>query len=236
MYPLSDLRVLILEENNLVELTVNSLHKNMPTVPYTVVPCEPGNRFPTTFKNLKGITLVLRSGVVVNKAVEIPDKVVDFALCVSRRAVYIDDDRIKNHYPLIDKNITDGLLDLSVFLVNPEKWDSIPESDRGVLKDKKLLYMSRVMNHKDDVLFSEEAVATIDALHYGMEGEDAFIYNYVDCIKKDTINVVETFAYHFEKLLPYLQGLPEKEKSRIEYLGNLSKTRISKMRYKLSRL
>ena len=177
MYPLSDLRVLILEENNLVELTVNSLHKNMPTVPYTVVPCEPGNRFPTTFKNLKGITLVLRSGVVVNKAVEIPDKVVDFALCVSRRAVYIDDDRIKNHYPLIDKNITDGLLDLSVFLVNPEKWDSIPESDRGVLKDKKLLYMSRVMNHKDDVLFSEEAVATIDALHYGMEGEDAFIYN-----------------------------------------------------------
>ena len=229
MFPLNDLRVLILEENNLVDLTVNSLHKNMPTVPYTVVPCEPGNRFPTTFKHIKGVTLVLRSGLVVNKGVEIPDSILNFPLCISRRGVYVTDNRLKLHYPLVDKNITEGLIDLSIFLINPEKWDSIPESDRGVIPTKKL-YMPRSMNHKDDVLFKEEAVATIDALHYGIEGENAFIYNYVECIEKDNINVLETYAYHFEKLLLYLDGVPNKENSRIEYLGNLSKTRISKMR------
>jgi hypothetical protein len=208
----------------------------MPTVPYTVVPCKPGNRFPTTFKHTSSVTLVLRSGVVVNRQVEIPDKVRDFPICISRRGVFVDNDRIKLHYPLVDKNITEGLIDLSVFLVNPEKWDSVPESDRGVIPNKKL-YLPRNMNHKDDVLFKEEAVATIDALQYGIDGEKAFIYNYVECIEKDNINLSETYAYHFEKLLPYLSSYtPVKERTRIEYLGNLSKTRISKMRYKLSRL
>ena len=234
MFPLSDLKLLILEENNLVDLTVNSLHKNMPNTSYTVVPCTPGNRFPTTFKNIRGTTLVLRSGLVINKAIEIPEKVIDYPLSVSRRGVYIDHNRLKNHYPLIDKNIHKDLIDLSVFLVNPEKWDSIPTSDRGVLGGKKLLYMSRRMNHKDDILFAEEATAAIDALYYGIEGEKAFIYNYVDCIQKDTINVLETFAYHFEKLLPYLSGVPKKERSRIEYLADKTNTRMSKMRHKLS--
>ena len=96
--------------------------------------------------------------------------------------------------------------------------------------------MPRSMNHKDDVLFENKAVATIDALDYAIQGENAFIYNYVDCIEKDTINVLETFAYHFDKLIPYLSGVPEKERNRIEYLGNLSKIRISKMRYALSRI
>lgn len=236
MYPLSDLKVLILEENNLVDLTVNSLHKNMPNTSYTVVPCTPGTRFTTTFKNIRDTTLVLRSGLVINREVEVPKKIIDYALCVSRRGVYIDHNRIKDHYPLIDKSMHKDLIDLSVFLVNPEKWDSIPTSDRGVLGGKRLLYMSRMMNHKDDILFAKEATAAIDALNYGISGERAFIYNYVDCIQKDTINVSETFAYHFEKLLPYLSGVPKKERSRIEYLANKTTTRISKMRYKLSRV
>jgi len=233
MFPPNDLRVLILEENNLVNLTVNSLHKNMATVPYTVVSCNPGDRFPTTFKYAKGITLVLRSGLVVDREIELPDKVKDFPLCVSRRGVYITDDRLKQHYPLVDKNITPNLLDLSVFVINPEKWDSIPQSDRGVIP-KKVLYMPRTMNHKEDILFAKEACATIDALHYGVDGEKAIIHNYNDCIHKDTINVDETYAYHFEKLLPYMDGLSPKYRKRIEYLGNLSKIRISKMRKALS--
>ena len=234
MYPLSDLSVLILEDNNLIDLTVNSLHKNMPNTPYTVVPCTPGNVFPTTFNNITGTTLVLKSGLVVNREVKIPKKAVDYALCVSRRGVYIDDSRLKHHYPLIDKNMHKGLIDLSVFIVNPENWDSIPTSDRGVLRDKKLLFMSRLMNHKDDILFAENSTAAIDAVHYGVEGEKAFIYNYVNCIQKNNINVLETFAYHFEKLLPYLSGVPKKERSRIEYLADKTNTRMSKMRHKLS--
>ena len=235
MYPLKNLSVLILQENNLVNLTINSLHKNMPNVPYTIVPCEPGNRFPTIFKNIKGLTLVLKSGLVVDKEVEISESAIDFPICISRRGVYTDHDRIYRHYPLVDKNITKGLVDMSIFVINPEKWDSIPESDRGIIPNKKL-YMPRSMNHKDDVLFENKAVATIDALDYAIQGENAFIYNYVDCIEKDTINVLETFAYHFDKLIAYLSGVPEKERNRIEYLGNLSKIRISKMRYALSRI
>ena len=235
MFPLSDLKLLILEENNLIDLTVNSLHKNMPNTSYTIVPCIPGDRFGTTLKNIRGTTLVLRSGVVINREVEIPKKVVNYDLCLSKRGVGIDHSRLKHHYPLVDKNITKDLVDMSVFLINPEKL-VIPESDRGFLRDKKLLYMSRRMNHKDDILFAEEATAAIDALTYGIDGEDAFIYNYVDCIQKDTINVIETFAYHFEKLLPYLSGVPEKERSRIEYLADKTTTRIAKMRYKLSRV
>ena len=113
-------------------------------------------------------------------------------------------------------------------------WDTPPESDRGVLRDKKLLYMPRRMNHKEDVLFGEEAVATIDGLQYGIDGESAIIHNYIDCIEKDNISVLETYAYNFDKLLPYTDGLSPKYKKRVEYLGNLSKIRISKMRKALS--
>jgi hypothetical protein len=72
-----------------------------------------------------------------------------------------------------------------------------------------------------------------DALTYGVLGESACIYNYIDILNKKDISVLETYAYCLDKLLPYTEGLPKKEKEIVEHLGSLTKKRISRMRRKL---
>ena len=89
------------------------------------------------------------------------------------------------------------------------------------------------MNHRDDPIFKEEAINCSDALTYGVLGEQSCIYNYIDILGEKKISVTETYAYCLDKLLPYTEGLPKKEKKIVEHLGNLTKKRISRMRRKL---
>ena len=93
--------------------------------------------------------------------------------------------------------------------------------------------MPRYMNHRDDPIFKEQTINCSDALTYGVLGESACIYNYIDILNKKDISVLETYAYCLDKLLPYTEGLPKKEKEIVEHLGSLTKKRISRMRRKL---
>mgnify|MGYP003122333493 FL=1 len=238
MLNLKDLKVLILEDNNLTNLTVNSLKENTPEISYKVISKEEQteSKIGTALLNSKHITLVVSSGIVLElKDTDIPDLDVleEYDICVSRYAVYMDHDRLKAHYYYVNKKLTDGVIDLSLFIINPKRWRSIPDSDIGILEDVKKLFIPRYMHHKNDILFEEEATSAVDAFNYGVLGEQASVFNYIDCINKDTINILETYGYCFDKLLPYIKGVPRKEQNRIKLLANNTITKIKNTRNKM---
>ena len=238
MLNLKDLKVLILEDNNLTNLTVNSLKENTPEISYKVISKEEQteSKIGTALLNSKHITLVVSSGIVLElKDTDIPDLDVleEYDICVSRYAVYMDHDRLKAHYYYVNKKLTDGVIDLSLFIINPKRWRSIPDSDIGILEDVKKLFIPRYMHHKNDILFEEEATSAVDAFNYGVLGEQASVFNYIDCINKDTVNILETYGYCFDKLLPYIKGVPRKEQNRIKLLANNTITKIKNTRNKM---
>ena len=89
------------------------------------------------------------------------------------------------------------------------------------------------MNHKNDILFQEDSTAAIDAFYYGVLGEQASVFNYNKCIQKKDINMLEIYGYCFDKLLPYLRGVPRKEQNRIKFLADKTITKIKNMRRKI---
>jgi hypothetical protein len=89
------------------------------------------------------------------------------------------------------------------------------------------------MNHRDDIIFEEQTINACDALTYGVLGEQACVYNYLGVLGSKDISVLETYAYCFDKLLPFTQGLPKEEKEIVECLGNKTKKRISRLRRRL---
>lgn len=241
MLNLTDLKVLILESNNLTNLTVNSLEKNTPQVSYKVITKkeQTNSRIGTALLNTKGITLVVKSGIVLElKEGDIPsiEQLEAVDICVSREAVFIDHNRLSEHYRYVDNTLTNGVVDLSIFIINPARWKDVPETDTGILNDVKKLFIPRYMHHKNDILLQEEATTTIDAFNYGVLGEQASVFNYIDCIQSDTINMLETYGYCFDKLLPYLKGIPKKEKERIKFLANKTNIKIKNTREKMHRL
>jgi len=241
MLNLTDLKVLILESNNLTNLTVNSLEKNTPQVSYKVITKkeQTNSRIGTALLHSEGITLVVKSGIVLElKEGDIPslDKLEAVDICVSRKAVFIDHNRLSEHYRYVDDTLTNGVVDLNIFIINPKRWKDVPETDTGILKDVKKLFIPRYMHHKNDILLQEEATATIDAFNYGVLGEQASVFNYIDCIESNNINMLETYGYCFDKLLPYLKGVPKKEKKRIKFLADKTITKIKNTRNKMHRL
>jgi len=228
-------KILILEVNNLTALTVNSIEMNMPEFQYKIVPCGK-SKIASALHNIDDITLVVKSGLILNiKDRDLPkkEKLKNYDMCLSRQAVYADHPTIARHYKLIDKDMHKGMIDLSLFIMNPLQWHRIPAKDQGILPNIKKLFMPRYMNHRDDPIFKEDAINASDALTYGVLGEQSSIHNYIDILNNKKASVVETYAYCFDKLLPYTEGLPKKEKEIVEHLGNLTKKRISRMRRRL---
>ena len=238
MSNLSHLKVLILEKNNLTKLTTNSLDINTPEIEYKVVKKEDctESKIGTALLNTKDITLVVTSGLVLElKDGDFPDieKLKEYGICVSREGVFTDHKRLNEHYRYVASHITDGVIDLNIFIINPKKWSEIPKLDQRILQNKKKMYIPRYMHHKSDVLFAEDSTAAVDAFHYGVLGEQASVYNYVDCIYKNNINILEIYAYCFDKLIPYIKGVPRKEQNRIKLLANKTKQKIKTMRKKI---
>ena len=230
-----DLKLLIIETNNLTRLTTNSIEANMTGNDYKIV--KPGDsKIGTALKNIDDITLVVQSGLVLNiKEGDLPSRkrLSKYHLAVSREAVYADHPSIGKHYGLTSRKMHKGMIDLSLFIINPAMWDDIPESDTGLLSKSKLLHMPRYMNHRNDIIFKEQTINASDALTYGVLGEQACIYNYIGVLDSKDISVLETYAYCFDKLLPFTEGLPKEEKEIVECLGNKTKKRISIVRRKL---
>ena len=238
MSNLSHLKVLILEKNNLTKLTTNSLDINTPEIEYKVVKKEDctESKIGTALLNTKDITLVVTSGLVLElKDGDFPDieKLKEYGICVSREGVFTDHKRLNEHYRYVASHITDGVIDLNIFIINPKKWSEIPKLDQRILQNKKKMYIPRYMHHKSDVLFAEDSTAAVDAFHYGVLGEQASVYNYVDCIYKNNINILEIYAYCFDKLIPYIKGVPRKEQNRIKLLANKTKQKIKTIRKKM---
>lgn len=241
MSNLSHLKILILESNNLIKLTINSIKQNMPDVSYEVVKKQDltNSRIGTALSRCKETTLVVESGLVLNiQKNDIPnvEKLNEYDICVSREGVFTDHKRLNEHYRYVAKDITDGVIDLSIFIINPKRWDKIPESDKGILHDKKKMFIPRYMHHKNDVLFAEDSTAAVDAFYYGVLGEQASVYNYNRCINKKDINILEIYGYCFDKLLPYLKGVPRKEQNRIKFLANKTTTKIKNMRQRMHQI
>lgn len=230
------LNVLILQQNELVNLTINSIKKNMPNTTYKVVNCKSKPKIKTALENISETTLVVSSGLILNVSEQdLPpiEKLNDYPICVSRAGVYTDH-RNRANYKVIEKPLNKGHIDLSIFVINPSKWNEIPESDAGVLKDLKPLYMPRYMNHKTDVQVNE-ALSAYPCLQYGVLGLSAAVHNYVNNILTGEATVSESYAYNFDKLEEYTDGLNDIYKNNIKQLSNKTK-RISNFRDALNNI
>jgi hypothetical protein len=218
-------------DNEFTALTVNSIKKNMPDAKYTVAPIGDG-RIPTALKLCTEPTLVVTGGIILNiKEGDLPDPELfkKKHLAMSREAVFADHPRWKKNYNLIRSPLHEGVVDMSIFIINPSKWKSIPKNDSNFILGKKILYMPRYMNHRDDPTLGT-CMGGQDIIRYASLGEDASVHNYLTHLYSGQANVRETFGCCFDKLLPYTEGLGEQQKEIVEKLGNLTKVRVGKLR------
>lgn len=225
-------KVLILEENDLTAMTVCSLEKNCPGFEYRVIQ-NTGSRVGSALREADGVSLVVRSGTVLFlRDGDLPpaETINKYAITVSKSHVFDDHSRLCSTYEAIsgvDKE--KNAVDLSVFMINPAAWDEPISTDKGVLEGRKRLFMPRYMNHKTDLLLEHECLGGRDAVVYGMLGKKASVLNYVGKIILGEANVVESYAYNFDRLLEFCDNLDTKYKDNIEHLAALS-GRMSKFR------
>ena len=228
------LPVLILEDNYLYKITVNSAEAC--GVDYTSVRFHRDQPyFRQVLPLLKETTLVVKSGVALNiKKKDIPPKEAfdKYPISVSKRYVYSDNPRLAPMYSNLKDMGSHAAVDLSVTIINPSLWDDIPETDSNVLNKKKRLRIPRYMNHKTDPL-NASVVCGKDALVYGMLGEKAAIWNYIPNLWSGEATVSESYAYCFDKLEPFLGGLEDADKARIQGRIDITNERISGCRHKL---
>lgn len=223
-------KILILS-NDLTRITTNSLKANMPTSDYKTVKCG-GNPVETALNNTDDITIVVRGGVVFTpKKNDLPPKktLQKYGICVSRKYVYIDNDRMRPQYTNLQMSVDDKSIDFSVFIINPKKWKVAPHKDDNKLEGVKKLYMPRYMNHATDPVISE-VISAADAFYYGVMGVKASIHNYVPNLLSGEATINESYAYHFDKVANYVKGLPLDKQEAIKNLGVKSQERIAKFR------
>jgi hypothetical protein len=229
---MSDLKILILETDpRLTKLTTNSIQKNSPRATWKIVKCGK-SKIGTALANVTEPTLVVTSGLILNlKHADLPplDTVKKYHICASRSGVYVDQKKNAKNYEMIGINMTKGHIDLSVFVINPEKWYEVPASDARILNEKKVLYMPRYMNHRTDPLVAT-CINCMEAVRYGMGSENAAVFNYVPHILTGKATVRETYAYAFDRLEEYCDGVDPSIRDNVLKLANKSKHRISKLR------
>lgn len=228
--------VLIYQANPLTALTVNSIKKNMPDWTYKVVKSGT-SKIGTALKNVDDISLVVRSGTVLNiKKDDLPtkEKLEKYHIALSREHVFTDHTRLCGAYQVkLGEHPNPNLIDLSVFIINPFLWTDIPEKDSGVFLEKKKLYMPRYMNHKEDILVKENLSAR-DCNIYGMLSKKSCILNYVNCILNEKITMSEKFSYAFDEVNKYTDGLDSKYKNIINKFSNMTDGRYDKFKGRLA--
>jgi len=226
-------KILILEENDLAPLTVASIEQNCPEFSYKIIQST-GSRVGSALANTDEISLVVQSGVALflkDGDLPLEDTLRKYHIAVSKYNVFSTHTRLCSTYEaMAETRQTKDMVDLSVFMVNPERWSTRVETDRGVLIDVKKLFMPRYMNHKTDVLLRYNCLGARDAFTYGMLGKKSAVLNYVPSILSGEANVIESYAYNFDRLLPFTGGLGKKDTDRIEYLAELTASRIRKVR------
>lgn len=232
-------KILILEnKDNLSSLTINSIKNNCPGWDYQVLQIE-GGRVPTVLnyakENLQGIYLVVNCGVILklNKDSLPPTQLLEkHHMIVDKLGVYFGSSLYEEYYKKEKINYSSNLLDLSVFIINTEKFDFIPETDAGFMSKISTRYLPRYMNHKYDPLM-DEIVNARHLFKYGVEGEKACVHNYVPLILKGDIPVSLTYSLCFEKLLQHVnEDVPQIYRNNINKIMKRYSNRIETMRTK----
>lgn len=225
------LPILVVKCDSLASITENSIKANMPDWEYKVVPYENGF-IPTALNNIDTLTLVVRSGVILNlKEKDLPatEMLEKYDICISKDTVFGDHPMHKEIYRAIGKEDRKQIVDLSVFIINPTNWNSIPKSDSNILQKVKRLKMPRYMNHKTDVLVKHTLTAKT-AVDYGMLAEQASIFNYVPIYKTGKVNGNQMLAYALEKVLPYTDNLDQEDKQLVENVACQTLEKFAKLR------
>lgn len=215
---MSRLKIIVVdEENGLLPITTNSIKQNMPDWDYKVVRKGENGFVPSVFPHLTETTLCVKSGVALNlkdddlPSAELLDK---NAFIGSRLAVFADNNLYKDYYEKVGVSLNGGVIDLSIFIINPEHFDFVPVKDSGWMSKVTLKHMPRYMNHRSDVLLN----TTVNARHglrYSMIGETACAWNYVNNILSGKASVAELYSLCFDKLVPYVDGLSTQHKHNI---------------------
>ena len=226
---------LVLETNSLAGATVDSI--NMHDVGASIKVVEPGDSFiGTAVKNATSQTLVLKSGVIWQGCSDdIPAVTKNYAISVSKYGVFFGHPKLSHTYDLVKSSTTEDQKRLVGFVINPEHWKIAPETDSGVLNKVKSLCMPRYMNHKDDELL-REAIPAHDALYYGVLGTTALTLNYVSTILRKDVSANETFAYLFDEVAKYTNGLDTADKTFITELGEKTRSRVACLRDGLAKI
>ena len=225
------LKILVVECNQLSELTLNSIRKNMPDWDYELVQYR-GGFIRTALMNSDELCLVVKSGVILDiKEGDLPDRKLleQYDICVSRDGVFTDHPDNKHIYGLIGSDLNKKSMDLSIFCINPKRWIRIPDADVGVLAHVKRLRMPRHMNHKCDLIIPKAISAKV-AMDYGMLGERASVLNYAPIYETGTANCNEMFAYRLEAALDFLDGLPADARQKTEAVALKTLHRAAKLR------
>lgn len=220
---------LVLETNELAPLTINAINQHDPGATIRCVPA--GKSFVgTALKHSTRLTMVLKSGVVWRGSFsDVPEVAKNYALCASEYAVFANNDKLNHIYALKGSPLALGIKDLSIFVINPELWNDVPETDKGVLKNKRTLNMPRYMNHREDELVAD-GLASHDCLYYGVLGVNSLALNYVNCLRTRSASVSETLAYLFDHLLPYVNGLDKDDIHFIKKAADKTRSRVGKFR------
>lgn len=226
---------LVLETNPLAAATVDSIR--MHDVGSTIKVVEAGSSLiGTAVKNATSQTLVLKSGVIWQGCSDdIPAVSMQYPICAAEFPVFADHPKFFDTYNLAGEDTAPGVKDLSIFVINPDLWKEAPEQDIGVLRNTRILTMPRYMNHKDDWLL-EDTIPPHEALYYGVLGESALALNYVGTILRGNVTANETFAYLFDEVAKYTNGLDAADKDFIKELGEKTRSRVGSLRRGLAKL
>jgi len=218
--------ILILEENDLAAMTLASIKAYAPKSKVAVVSCDgEGSRIRTALQCTNKVTLCVQSGVILQSGIiYMPPmaRLSSYSITISRAHVFIDHPRQSHIYGLMGLEAHKGVMDTSVFFINPERWPETPLVDRGAMRDKKKLVMPRYMNHKADAAL--EAVSAWGALQYGMLGHGAGILNYTQHYLRGYATPNEMYGYPLELALPFIDDLQPTMKDRVWRLGSKAKT------------
>lgn len=219
----------VLEANGLAPLTINALNQHDPGATITCVPA--GESFiGTALQHSTRTTMVLKSGVVWRgSSSDVPEVAKNYDICCSEYAVFMDNWDFNHIYELKGSRIARGVKDLSMFIINPDLWDYVPDTDKGILRHKRILNMPRYMNHAEDELIADGLPAH-QCLYYGVLGVNSLALNYVDCLCDRSASVTETMSYLFDHLTPYVNGLDKNDIHFITKAADKTRARISKLR------
>jgi len=228
-------------DSGLLKMTIESIRRNMPDWKYHVINVAAKNK--TLFyaynysKKIKRPVLAVDEGVILNISEDdIPEKIENYPMVVSRQAVFSKNGRYHDDYNQIEYNPA-GAIDLSIFILNYKNFNFHPTKNTGVLSKLKLGYMPRSMNFTDDILF-ETTMNPYNCLKYSIDSKNASVINFVSLINKNKLKLNELFAYDFELLRPYAKYISN-DRLKNNLFSHLKRTRnnsINKLRRRMQQV